>query len=49
MKKIYISPKIEITKINSEDPTAAFAAGNHNSLAMVKAKDVSSAANIINY
>ncbi|MCD8239476.1 MAG: hypothetical protein LUC92_09105 [Clostridiales bacterium] len=47
MKKTYTTPKIEKVKINSEAPITAFAAGNINSVAMVKAD--STVTNVINY
>ncbi|MCD8159380.1 MAG: hypothetical protein LUD77_11005 [Clostridiales bacterium] len=48
MKKEYTTPKLETIKINSEDPTAAFAGGNYNSVALVKANS-SSTTNVISY
>ncbi|MCD8214370.1 MAG: hypothetical protein LUC97_01795 [Clostridiales bacterium] len=48
MKKIYTTPKIETTKINSKDPTAAFVSSNINVNA-ISVKPDSSAANTINY
>ncbi|MCD8214665.1 MAG: hypothetical protein LUC97_03325 [Clostridiales bacterium] len=47
MKKEYTKPEIQITKINSEEPTAAFVNGNYNST-VVRIAD-NSAENIINY
>ncbi|MCD8216189.1 MAG: hypothetical protein LUC97_11215 [Clostridiales bacterium] len=48
MKKEYTTPKIVTTKINSEDPAAAFVSSNINVNA-ISVKPDSSAVNTISY